>query len=348
MSNIKIISNIKTISMRRKSEDDFSEIIPGKLYLSHQGNAMDYDMLEDHNIGAVINVTGKVGTGQQHCHRNFASEAVIFKKVFMKPLVPTVIPNPSGKSDGECVRIFVEDSPSHAGIIVSDTVLDSVVDKIHIAHNKGKAALIHCSAGLSRSPTVTMAYLMKGENKTLREAWELTREGRPSIQPNDAFLQKLVDLENKIHGSNTITVEEMMSGMTGGGKPRCPNGSRRKSDGKCHKTKTQKKKKTIKKKPITKKPTRKNIKKPTKKSKSKTKNKIDRDYKKVRKEIIKILEKEYPMARKNMVKELKPMGIKIVGTKKQIIDFALEYIESGSFEDTKDALLESIWRHRIE
>jgi len=55
--------------------------------------------------------------------------------------------------------------------------------------------LIHCQEGISRSPTVALAFRMITEELPLRNAYRQLRSARPEIEPNGAFLQDLRELE---------------------------------------------------------------------------------------------------------------------------------------------------------
>ena len=61
--------------------------------------------------------------------------------------------------------------------------------------------LIHCAAGISRSSTVTLAYLIKGQKMTLRRAFETLYASRRVCWPNDGFMRLLISLEreNALH-----------------------------------------------------------------------------------------------------------------------------------------------------
>ncbi|XKL65319.1 hypothetical protein PGB90_008739 [Kerria lacca] len=52
---------------------------------------------------------------------------------------------------------------------------------------------VHCNAGISRSPTVVAAYLIKYYNITPEEALHRIRKKRPKINPNQGFLKQLED-----------------------------------------------------------------------------------------------------------------------------------------------------------
>jgi dual specificity MAP kinase phosphatase len=54
--------------------------------------------------------------------------------------------------------------------------------------------LFHCYAGISRSSTVAIAYLSKINNKTTKEIYELVKEKRPRINPNETF-RKMIELD---------------------------------------------------------------------------------------------------------------------------------------------------------
>lgn len=58
--------------------------------------------------------------------------------------------------------------------------------------------LVHCNAGVSRSATVCIAYLMKIESMTFVQAYNLVKSKRPCIQPNAGFMRQLKELnQNK-------------------------------------------------------------------------------------------------------------------------------------------------------
>ncbi|KAI0230981.1 Dual specificity protein phosphatase 12 [Lamellibrachia satsuma] len=51
--------------------------------------------------------------------------------------------------------------------------------------------LVHCQAGLSRSATVVIAYIMKTMSLSFTEAFSLVSRQRPQIMPNDGFVEQL-------------------------------------------------------------------------------------------------------------------------------------------------------------
>lgn len=58
--------------------------------------------------------------------------------------------------------------------------------------------LVHCLAGISRSVTVTVAYLMQREHMSLNEAYDFVKRCKPNISPNFNFMGQLLDFERAL------------------------------------------------------------------------------------------------------------------------------------------------------
>ncbi|XP_076280300.1 uncharacterized protein LOC143209042 isoform X1 [Lasioglossum baleicum] len=69
-------------------------------------------------------------------------------------------------------------------------------DFIHSARLRGGNVLIHCLAGMSRSVTVAVAYIMSITNLSWKEALKVVRVGRSIANPNVGFQQQLKDFES--------------------------------------------------------------------------------------------------------------------------------------------------------
>ncbi|XP_029455663.1 dual specificity protein phosphatase 16 [Rhinatrema bivittatum] len=76
--------------------------------------------------------------------------------------------------------------------------LDKSVDFIEKAKASNGRVLVHCLAGISRSATIAIAYIMKRMDMSLDEAYRFVKEKRPTISPNFNFLGQLLDFEKKI------------------------------------------------------------------------------------------------------------------------------------------------------
>ncbi|ORY37477.1 phosphatases II, partial [Rhizoclosmatium globosum] len=78
-------------------------------------------------------------------------------------------------------------------------IFEKCCEVIEAARLLGENVLIHCHAGVSRSSTIVLAYLMRFQRLTLYEAWLLTYKARPIIRPNEGFARALQELEREIH-----------------------------------------------------------------------------------------------------------------------------------------------------
>jgi len=93
---------------------------------------------------------------------------------------------------------------------------------IHDAARSGGRVLVHCTAGISRSAAVTIAYLMthgsgvRGvETMTLQQAYALLKAARSCVSPNLNFMGQLVALEADLarrwqhHGSDPDSLQSL-------------------------------------------------------------------------------------------------------------------------------------------
>ncbi|KAG7175569.1 Dual specificity protein phosphatase 14-like 2 [Homarus americanus] len=110
------------------------------------------------------------------------------------PLVPL--------DDVEVVLVRVSDAPS------SDLAahLDAITDKIDDVRGSGRRVLVHCVAGVSRSPAIILAYLVKYADMSLRQAFLHVRSVRPNIRPNAGFFSQLIEFERRVRGSTSVTL----------------------------------------------------------------------------------------------------------------------------------------------
>jgi hypothetical protein len=82
------------------------------------------------------------------------------------------------------------------------------------ARDKGAGVLVHCLAGVSRSVTFTLAYLMYKLHLNFNDAFDFVRRRKGNIAPNFTFLEQLLEFERdqlpdlrKIYGA---AVDEKM------------------------------------------------------------------------------------------------------------------------------------------
>ena len=92
------------------------------------------------------------------------------------------------------LELVVDDIPGAASDI--EPLFEEAFSFIEEARKARKGILIHCFAGLSRSVTITVAYLMKTLFPMTRDdALALVRQSRPAAEPNRGFMETLLKFE---------------------------------------------------------------------------------------------------------------------------------------------------------
>ncbi|XP_073983499.1 dual specificity protein phosphatase 14-like isoform X2 [Rhodnius prolixus] len=81
---------------------------------------------------------------------------------------------------------------------------DIVADIIHKVEKEGGKTLVHCLAGVSRSVSLCIGYLIKHKKMTLSEAYHHVHSRRPCIRPNNGFFSQLINYEKQLTGTTTV------------------------------------------------------------------------------------------------------------------------------------------------
>lgn len=82
---------------------------------------------------------------------------------------------------------------------------------------KNGCVFVHCHAGISRSATICIAYIMKAMQWDLSKAYEFVKEKRPCISPNLHFMGQLLEFEKQLQLSNNEMVTDQTEDITDGG-----------------------------------------------------------------------------------------------------------------------------------
>ncbi|CAG7827651.1 unnamed protein product [Allacma fusca] len=82
---------------------------------------------------------------------------------------------------------------------------DEACDFIEEARKSGWSILIHCQAGISRSPTIAIAYIMKHTKLSTLEAYAFVQRCRRIISPNLNFMGQLVEFETKLKSGDSVS-----------------------------------------------------------------------------------------------------------------------------------------------
>uniref|UniRef100_A0A3P9GX58 Dual specificity protein phosphatase n=1 Tax=Oryzias latipes TaxID=8090 RepID=A0A3P9GX58_ORYLA len=79
------------------------------------------------------------------------------------------------------------------------------IEFIDSVRDSSGRVLVHCQAGISRSATICLAYLMKRKRIRLDEAFEFVRRRRSIISPNFSFMGQLLQFESQVLATSCST-----------------------------------------------------------------------------------------------------------------------------------------------
>ncbi|KRY75775.1 Dual specificity protein phosphatase 8, partial [Trichinella pseudospiralis] len=133
------------------------------LYLGSQKDAMDEQLLKKYGINYVLNIS-------------------------------VASPKPEFLQEENFLRIPVNDSYNDKLLPYFDQTF-RFVDKVRETNAN---VLVHCLAGISRSPTLAIACVMRYLHMTSEEAYKYVKDKRPSISPNFNFLGQLLEFERRL------------------------------------------------------------------------------------------------------------------------------------------------------
>lgn len=104
-------------------------------------------------------------------------------------------------------RTVLPDGISEAKLVLDDgpfaelnlTLLLNAVSYIHSWRTARMRVLVHCQAGISRSVSMVIAYLLaRGVAPTARDALRLVRKRRACAAPNKNFMKNLGELQDTL------------------------------------------------------------------------------------------------------------------------------------------------------
>lgn len=127
-------------------------------------------------------------------------------------------------------------------ILVSLNKNDAFLFQDQVLSAPTNKVLVHCSAGISRSPTLVLAYMIKNENLTVEEALKKMRSLRSIIDPNFSFIAQLrvwekkcrtkIDFKDDNRSINTPTINQSVQPRSRSSSQYCGSNSSNKNDGK--------------------------------------------------------------------------------------------------------------------
>jgi len=159
------------------------EILPDFLFLGDRVTASDMDRLTTLEVTHVLNATEDVS--------NFFE----------------------GSSHLSYLRCPIKDRSDAAAEMAAH--FPAAVEFINSAREANGRALVHCRAGVSRSATVVIGYLMTTCKWDLKTALHHVDTKR-FVQPNSGFINFLIGLERKLFGTTSCTAADFGYAAEGG------------------------------------------------------------------------------------------------------------------------------------
>jgi len=134
-----------------------SKVLEG-LYLGDSDNAFSKEWLLQHHITHVVNCAKE--------HKNYHQDICNY------------------------IALKLDDDPDQSLY----PVLEKSYRFIRSAIQHGGNVLVHCHAGISRSASVVIYYLMKSKKLTFKQALEYAKSRRSIVDPNEGFVAQLISV----------------------------------------------------------------------------------------------------------------------------------------------------------
>uniref|UniRef100_A0A0K0EXY2 protein-tyrosine-phosphatase n=1 Tax=Strongyloides venezuelensis TaxID=75913 RepID=A0A0K0EXY2_STRVS len=144
------------------------------LYLGSQADALNNDILKKYDIKAILNIT-----------------------------IPCIRPDKELINDSNFLNIELKDNFTEKILPHFDRAFEFIDKQRDLQNN----ILIHCLAGISRSATFCIAYLMKHLSIDHSCAYSYVKSLRSSISPNFNFLGQLFEYETTLKKSMSLKHE---------------------------------------------------------------------------------------------------------------------------------------------
>ncbi|KAM6961164.1 dual specificity protein phosphatase 8 isoform 2-T2 [Aplochiton taeniatus] len=110
-------------------------------------------------------------------------------------------PKPDFISESHFMRIPVNDNYCEKLLPWLDKT-NEFIDKAKVSNCR---VIVHCLAGISRSATIAIAYIMKTMGLSSDDAYRFVKDRRPSISPNFNFLGQLLEFEKELRILKALT-----------------------------------------------------------------------------------------------------------------------------------------------
>ncbi|KAM3609305.1 uncharacterized protein V6R79_012798 [Siganus canaliculatus] len=116
-------------------------------------------------------------------------------------------PKPDFISESHFMRIPVNDNYCEKLLPWLDKT-NEFIDKAKVSNCR---VIVHCLAGISRSATIAIAYIMKTMGLSSDDAYRFVKDRRPSISPNFNFLGQLLEFEKELRLLQALNSDDKIS-----------------------------------------------------------------------------------------------------------------------------------------
>ena len=146
-------------------QTDVDQIVP-RLYLCSDSAATNKEVIDFKHITHIINVTFNIP--------NVFEPLIVYQNIVVKDL---------------------EDENLSEHFSSTYEFIEKALNE-----NASNNVLVHCNAGISRSASIVISYLLqKRKFANYKDAYAYVKARRPIIYPNEGFVQQLIALENKLN-----------------------------------------------------------------------------------------------------------------------------------------------------
>eukprot|EP01116_Phalansterium_solitarium_P012002 TRINITY_DN27928_c0_g1_i1.p2 TRINITY_DN27928_c0_g1~~TRINITY_DN27928_c0_g1_i1.p2 ORF type:complete len:202 (-),score=69.31 TRINITY_DN27928_c0_g1_i1:139-744(-) len=160
-----------------------SAVVPGFVYLGSMRDAHDVEQLKHADIRWVLNMAQLSLTAR---FGGLGVAGMLYRKHDLAITIKGIC-----SSDKETYDISQH--------------FDECFEFIEQARAKNERVLVHCAQGISRSPTVVIAYLMRQNKWDYFTARRFVRQQRPIVYPNLGFVRQLKEYEQALIREGVLT-----------------------------------------------------------------------------------------------------------------------------------------------
>ena len=179
-----------------------SEVVSDRIFLSGSFIAQDIQWLTENGITAILNCAA---TDIKHSEEVYSYGHGIW-----------LLQLPINDTEKDMVLLrdrYLEQAIEFIQSEVGNAIVnDNVNDNGNINNNK---ILIHCSAGVSRSATILIAYLMGERKWSVFEAFAVVRSKRRFVYPNAGFWEMLIEIDRKNNNQQQSKGNKKYYGIVG-------------------------------------------------------------------------------------------------------------------------------------